>query len=134
MKNKQGFSLLELLIVIGIIAILGGIMLTQFSGSTDSALAATCMNNMRTICNAVMADAAKETRYPSAGPYQYLDEDGKRKYWQQGWVGFSKGDQKVSCYHDGSDDGEAQHYAITNGTIWRTISGQQGAYICPAHT
>ncbi len=134
MKDKKGFSLLELLIVIGIIAILGGIMLTQFSGSTDSALAATCMNNMRTLCNAVMADGSRESRYPSAGPYQYILDDGNEKRWQQGWVGFSKGDTKVSCYHDGNDDGEAQHYAITNGTIWRTMSGQQGAYICPAHT
>ena len=49
MKDKKGFTLLELLIVIGIIAVLGGVMLAQFSGSTDSALAATCMNNMRTL-------------------------------------------------------------------------------------
>ena len=70
MKDKQGFTLLELLIVIGIIAVLGGVMLAQFSGSTDSALAATCMNNMRTLCNAVMADGSRESRYPSAGPYR----------------------------------------------------------------
>ena len=137
MKDKQGFSLLELLIVIGIIAILGGIMLTQFAGSTDSALAATCMNNMRTLCNAVMADGSREERYPAAGPYQYFNQDNNDegdKPWRQGWIGFAKGDAKVSCYHDGSDDGEAQHYAITNGSIWRTISGLQGAYVCPAHT
>ena len=134
MKDKQGFTLLELLIVIGIIAVLGGIMLAQFSSSTDSALAATCMNNMRTLCNAVMADGAKEAYYPSAGPYQYLSSDGKEKFWRQGWIGFAKGDQKVSCYHDSGDKGETQHYAITNGSIWRTIGGQQSAYVCPAHT
>jgi len=134
MKDKKGFTLLELLIVIGIIAILGTIMLTQFSGSTDSALAATCMNNMRTLCNAVMADASKTSYYPSAGSYRYLDDDGKRKFWWQGWVGNDHGDNPVSCYHDGADDGETQHYAITNGSIWRAIGGQQGAYVCPAHT
>ncbi len=140
MKRKDGFSLIELLIVIGIIAVLGGVMLAQFSGSTDSALAATCMNNMRTLCNAVMADGAKEAHYPSAGPYQYFRQDDNEggdsssKPWRQGWIGFTKGNQKVSCYHDGSDDGESQHYAITNGSIWRTISGQQSAYVCPAHT
>ena len=139
MKNRQGFTLLELLIVIGIIAVLGAVMLAQFSGSTDSALAATCMNNMRTLCNAVMAEGSKEGRYPSAGPYQYdasdqNDEGGKESPWWQGWIGYSRGDSKVSCYHDGGNDGEAQHYAITNGSIWRTMSGQLSAYVCPAHT
>ena len=137
MKDKQGFTLLELLIVIGIIAVLGGIMLAQFSSSTDSALAATCMNNMRTLCNAVMADGSKEAYYPSAGPYQYLGADGKNKYWRTGWIGYIKDDSAkvdVSCYHDSGDDGEPQHHAITNGSIWRTIGGQQSAYVCPAHT
>ena len=140
MKNKKGFTLLELLIVIGIIAVLGGIMLTQFSGSTDSALAATCMNNMRTLCNAVMADGAREGRYPSAGPYRYFvedsggtDEKSKRGVWQ-GWIGYTRGNQDASCYHADGDAGEAQHYAITNGTIWRAMGGQRGAYLCPAHT
>ena len=134
MKNKKGFTLLELLIVIGIIAVLGGVMLSQFSSSTDSALAATCMNNMRMLCNAVVAEASRESYYPSAGPYQYREENASAVSWWQGWVGHSKGDQKVSCYHDGSDDGEAQHYAITNGTIWHAIGGASGAYLCPAHT
>ena len=137
MKDKKGFTLLELLIVIGIIAVLGGVMLAQFAGSTDSALAATCMNNMRTLCNAVMADASREGRYPSAGPYRYFREgndEKDEKPWRQGWIGYAEGNQKVSCYHDGGDKGEAQHHAITNGTIWRTMSGQLGAYVCPAHT
>ena len=137
MKDKQGFTLLELLIVIGIIAVLGGVMLSQFAGSTDSALAASCLNNMRTLCNAVMADGSRESRYPSAGPYRYFKEgqdEREEKPWRQGWIGFADGGQKVSCYHDVGDKGEPQHHAITNGSIWRTMSGQAGAYVCPAHT
>lgn len=133
MKRKQAFSLVELLIVIGIIAILAGVMLTQFSSSTDSALSAACMNNMRTLCNAVLADASKQGYYPAAGAYQYYDEVTAEKKWFQGWIGRSDGNAKVSCYHDFNDDGEAQHYALTNGTIWKAIGGRQGAYICPAH-
>ena len=137
MKDRKGFSLIELLIVIGIIAIFGGVMLSQFSGSTDSALAASCMNNMRTLCNAVMADATKEEHYPSAGPYKYYKVRADKETgqpWQQGWLGHGKGEQNVSCYRDGSDNGEAQHYAITNGTIWRMMDGRDSAYVCPAHT
>lgn len=136
MKEKEGFSLIELLIVIGIIAILGGVMLSQFSGSTDSALAASCMNNIRTLCNAAIANASKEEYYPSAGPYKYYKARADKQTgqpWQQGWIGQGNGGQDVSCYHDGGDNGEAQHYAITNGTIWRTIDGRESAYVCPAH-
>ena len=139
MKHKQGFTLLELLIVIGIIAVLAGVMLAQFSGSTDSALAATCLNNMRTLCNAVMADGSRESRYPSAGPYRYFKEgqdEAKEKPCRSGWIGYVDNDTyvPVSCYHDVGDKGESQHHAITNGTIWRTMSGRSGAYVCPAHT
>ena len=90
------------------------------------------MNNMRTLCNAVLADASMRSYYPSAGPYQYYKENSTEKDWFQGWIGHSRGEATVSCYY--SDDGEQQHYAITNGTIWRTIGGQRGAYVCPAHT
>lgn len=132
MKSKDGFSLIELLIVIGIIAVLGGVMLTQFSGSTDSAMAAKCMNNMRTLCNAVMAEGSKESYYPSAGPYRYLEIGSTKPYWYQGWIGQTKGaENSGSSYH--SDEGENQHYAITNGTIWRTVGGSRSAYVCPAH-
>lgn len=135
MNSKKGFTLLEMLVVIGIIAILGGVMLAQFSGSTESALATSCMNNMRSLCNAVMADGSKESRYPAAGPYQYIyidDKGNSKRPWFQGWIGHSKGEQKVSCYQS-DKEGEQQHYAITNGTIWRGIGGQESAYVCPTH-
>lgn len=132
-RKCAAFTLLEMLIVIGIIAILGGVMLAQFSGSTESALATSCLNNMRTLCNAVMAEGSKEGRYPAAGSYQYLEVGSKSKYWYQGWIGLANGDQKVSCYYTGNKAAEDQHYAITNGTIWRTIGGIESAYTCPSH-
>ncbi len=132
-RKRNGFSLIELLIVIGIIAVLGGVMLTQFSGSTDSAMAASCMNNMRTICNAMLADASKRSCYPAAGSYQHYKQNSAEKEWFQGWIGHSEGEVDVSCYRSDSK-GEAQHYAITNGSIWRAVGGRQGAYVCPAHT
>ena len=135
---KKGFTLIELLIVIGIIAVLGGVMLAQFSGSTESALTTSCMNNMRSLCNAVLAESSQEGFFPSAGPYQYLEVDNansvdyNKVLWHQGWVGFAEGDQAVSLYY--SDDGTAQYYAITNGTIWRAMGGKRDAYVCPSHT
>jgi len=135
MKTKKGFSLVELLIVIGIIAVLGGVMLTQFSSSTESALATGCLNNMRSLCNAVLAQASKDSYYPGAGPYKYLEldqdsEDFNKVLANQGWLGTMP---TVSCYHEPSDDGEAQRDAIEKGSIWRAMNGARSAYVCPSH-
>ena len=137
MRGKKGFSLVELLIVIGIIAVLGGVMLTQFSGSTESALAASCFNNMRTLCNAVLADSSKQGDYPSAGPFRYMTTDGTQsRKWSQGWIGYL-GDEdscsEVSCYHPAGDEGLDQFSSITNGTIWHRMGGKVSAYVCPSH-
>lgn len=138
MNSKKGFTLVELLIVIAIIAILGGIMLTQFSGSTESALASNCLNNMRSLCNAVLAQASRDNYYPSAGPFKYLvldesSDDYSQERWFQGWVGYDLSDQPVSCYYEPSGDGRVQYDAITNGTIWRVMNGARAAYVCPSH-
>lgn len=140
MNRKEGFTLLEMLVVIGIIAILAGVMLAQFSSSTESALATSCLNNLRTLCNAVMADGSKEGYFPAAGPYQYLyldsDSGSTKKPWFQGWIGHAKGQTMASCYVKNDKDwvNSDQHYAITNGTVWRGIGGRQAAYVCPSHT
>jgi prepilin-type N-terminal cleavage/methylation domain-containing protein/prepilin-type processing-associated H-X9-DG protein len=130
---KKGFTLIEMLVVIGIIAVLGGVMLSQFSGSTESAMAAKCLNNMRSLCNAVQADASKESYYPSAGPYTYYDLDTGDTHWQQGWIGTADGNEMVSLYHAPGDKAEQQHYAITNGTVWRSLKGSRTMYVCPSH-
>ena len=135
-KQKKGFSLIELLIVIGIIAVLGGVMLTQFSGSTESALAASCLNNMRTLCNAVIADASKQGDYPSAGSFRYMEAETRKRKWGQGWIGYLGTEDScspVSCYHAAGDEGLDQYSAITNGTLWRRMGGKISAYVCPAH-
>ena len=137
-QKKKGFTLVEMLIVIAIIAVLGGVMLTQFSGSTESALATNCLNNMRILSTAVLAEASQENYYPAAGPFQYLDidsnsEDYNKIIWHQGWIGQAEGNAMVSCYYD-DELGQNQHYAITNGTIWRAVGGKRDAYVCPAHT
>ena len=136
MKRSNGFTLLEMLIVIGIIAILGGVMLAQFSGSSESALAASCLNNMRTLCNAAIADGTKEGDYPSAGSFKYLDPESLDNKWSQGWIGYvgdSKSCTRVSCYHEASDKGMDQYFSITNGTLWRRMGGKISSYVCPLH-
>ena len=68
---KKGFTLLELLVVIGIIGILSGIMLVSFGGSTEKARAAKCMSNMRSLAVAAQSYGMAHDYYPSAGTFEY---------------------------------------------------------------
>jgi len=134
--TQRGFTLLELLIVIGIIGILSGILLATFSGSSESARAAQCLNNMRSLGNAVLACGMATTYYPAAASYYYCHINARGKFTRdnltRGWVGsYQKETRVISPYYD--DKGELQHHAITNGAIWRYIKGGVSSYVCPLH-
>ena len=59
---KKGFSLVELLVVIGIIGILAGVLMGVFSGGSDSARAARCLSNMKNLANACQTYGMKTAR------------------------------------------------------------------------
>ena len=43
---KKAFTIIELLVVIGIIGVLAGVLMTSFSGGTESARAAKCLTTV----------------------------------------------------------------------------------------
>ena len=95
-SSRRGFTLLELLVVIGIIGILAGITLTQFSGVTEGAKASQCMNNLRGLAMATQTYALghgdDEHFMPSAQTYKVEYMRGKKKsrktefYLRKGWI------------------------------------------------
>jgi len=66
MSCEKGFTLVELLVVIGIIGILAMMLLPQFQGMRDRARIASCQSNLKNIGTQLEAFYADMERYPNA--------------------------------------------------------------------
>ena len=143
----RGFTLVELLVVIGIIGMLITVLMMSFSGSTESARAAKCLSNMKNLANAASsyAMAHEGGTYPRAGSTEYMYvETGSRHRAvydeNKGWVSwYSQGGYPASSHRSNAtvgmycpDDIQAT-FAITNGALWKFVSENMDVYVCPAH-
>lgn len=98
--NKKGFTLIEMLVVIAIIAVLVSIIVPTVSSSTDKAKAATDAANLRTIA----AEAAID----------YMDNDTL--------------DQTYTAASKYLDGGSLEIYKNTNGDIEAVIKSGENFY------
>ncbi len=147
--RRAGFTMVEIIVVMGIIAILVAVMLPMLSGNRDSALAAQCKNNMRNLAQGVLARAQANTygHFPSAGYYRYIDgvdvKEKKPIYApHRPWIS-NKGDVKVlnsrltrtdaGSVVSFADSEEDTRTAITNGAIWHAVGTAYEVYRCPVH-
>ena len=154
---KKGFTLLELLVVIGIIGILAGIMLATFGGSTEKARAMQCMSNMRSLATAAQSYGMTHGYYPSGGTFEYssmgraenMKKVGVVYHEVYGWVGWNEPNPKksnsavsiayakshrnsgwhISTYSDKKDT----YHSITNGSLFPFMKYNVSCYTCPDH-
>jgi prepilin-type N-terminal cleavage/methylation domain-containing protein/prepilin-type processing-associated H-X9-DG protein len=81
MKNRRGFTLVELLVVIGIIAVLISILLPALGRARESANNAKCLSNLRTLATAYRMYAQQ---YKDAVPIGYINGVKQANYFT--WV------------------------------------------------
>ena len=148
---KKAFSLIELLVVIGILAILMGVLVSTMSGGSDSARAARCLANMKSLATACNTRAMAHNWYPLAGSIEQRRLDtsttssAQFKYYETpGWISWdsrgsyqgkttshvASGSWFISAYNE---EEETRQYALTNGTLWKYLSGNTEVYVCPSH-
>ena len=135
---KRAFTLVELMVVIGILGILIGVLLGAIGGSTESANAAKCQANMRNLAMAVQATAMERKKvdnhyYPYAGSFKQYSggsKNGKRtQKLTLGWIG-STGTSYPSPYESSQEDFEK---TIEKGQLWSSMNHARECYVCPGH-
>ena len=66
MERQRGFTLLEMMVVVAIIAILAGILIPNFTRARAQAQTAACIGNMKTIATALELYYTDKQSYPVA--------------------------------------------------------------------
>ena len=160
--GKSAFTILELLVVIGIIGILMGVIISQFGGATESAKAARCETNMKNLVNAAHACAVEDPdgNFPPASSFSYRQVDtssAKLVYhnYRIGWIAGSERREGPSNNYvtknrvafrpipfnadydtqlQALKGGVYNYHTKRTGSMWKAMGANRTAYQCPVHS
>ena len=128
---KRGFTLIEMLVVVGILAVLMTVMVRVSSGAIESARATKCIANLKTLAVACSSYADAKMAFPFAGSLvsaDYLNNGGPSISY--GWVGTGGTETSLSCYVPNS---ETREDCIRNGQLFPYVNSNRDVFVCPTH-
>jgi prepilin-type N-terminal cleavage/methylation domain-containing protein len=117
-RRRGGFTLVELLVVIGIIALLVSMLMPALGKVRDQANGAKCSNNLRQLMTATIMFAGDHKGRLPGGEYDYNRPDPEERCWVY------NGADKTPTVPDWKT-------APTSGTLFRYVNSP-GSYLCPS--
>ena len=161
-RDKRGFTLAELLVVVAIIAVLVAIAIPIFTSQLEKSREATDAANIRSQYAQVMTDAITEGgNVNGKSAYGEIDLKQKEDNWQDetlgdnleslfsghivgefpkangtAWVEYDASDSKVILHYEGegSGNGGSSSGGNTGGTSGGDTSGSSTSFTCPDFT
>ncbi len=134
-KNKKGFSLIEILIVITIIGILMAMIVPTYKGIASRGRAVKCQSNLKNLYSAAMLHVKSSSYFPHAFSRVWERDDGILEY-RKGWVHWSTDKSWRDVYNNLSLGvthwkGDEGYFSVTNGSIWSNTGKSIESYTCP---
>lgn len=83
-RNKKGFTLIELVVVIAILGILAALAIPRFTGTRKSANTQTVISNLRSIESAIELYAARENIDPDEEDVSQANVEAVMGNWPEG--------------------------------------------------
>src|SRR6266550_1599342 len=130
-RQEEGFTLIELMIVIVILGVLAGIVVFAVGGITDRGTSAACKTDVSTMSTAVEAYYAKKGFYPSDIVPSLTDPAGGNQFlkWDASFTG------STSAAGPASSDKAATGYNIkydpATGGVWAAAGTPDATTSCP---
>lgn len=157
---QSGFTLVELLVVIGIIGMLAAALIAYVPGAIESGRSLKCKANLKNLAQACASYTINrksyndDTHLPTAGSFEWTSLDHERRilwYHSSGaWVSWTPNGGKwpysspevsmrdsmspsIFFSKNKGDNNSMAFYSITNGVLWPYIGKEASVYLCETH-